>query len=57
MSHLLLAIGLRRLPMAPLARQAGVSRATLSRRWHGVHEVLGALTTREWTTLALDAMP
>ncbi|PYC78626.1 TetR/AcrR family transcriptional regulator [Streptomyces tateyamensis] len=55
--QLLLTIGLQRITMADLARQAGVSRATLYRRWHGVHEVLGALTTREWTTLALDAMP
>ncbi|MFE0458406.1 TetR/AcrR family transcriptional regulator [Kitasatospora sp. NPDC058965] len=55
--QLLLTVGLQRITMADLARQAGVSRATLYRRWRGVHEVLGELTKREWTTLALDAMP
>ncbi|MFE9425108.1 TetR/AcrR family transcriptional regulator [Kitasatospora sp. NPDC006697] len=55
--QLLLTIGLQRLTMADIARQAGVSRATLYRRWGGVREVIGALTTREWTALTLAAMP
>jgi AcrR family transcriptional regulator len=55
--QLLLSIGMQRITMADIARQAGVSRATLYRRWSGVHEVLGALTTREWSALTLAAMP
>ncbi|TWF96807.1 TetR/AcrR family transcriptional regulator [Kitasatospora viridis] len=55
--QLLLTIGMQRLTMADIARQAGVSRATLYRRWGGVREVIGALTTREWTAVTLAAMP
>lgn len=50
--QLLLAIGMRRMTMADIARQAGVSRATLYRRWGSVREVTAALMTREWTALA-----
>ncbi|MDH6144858.1 MULTISPECIES: TetR/AcrR family transcriptional regulator [Kitasatospora] len=55
--QLLLTIGMQRMTMADIARQAGVSRATLYRRWGGVREVIGALTTREWSALTLAAMP
>src|SRR6266550_7516762 len=52
---LLVAVGLRRLNMADIARQAGVSRATLYRRWPNVRSVIGALMTREWAGLADSA--
>ncbi|GAA1263231.1 TetR/AcrR family transcriptional regulator [Kitasatospora nipponensis] len=55
--RLLLTIGPQRMTMADLARQAGVSRATLYRRWGSVREVLGALTTRAWVALAVQAFP
>lgn len=44
-----LTLGIQRMTMADLARHAGVSRATLYRRWNSVREVVAALTTREWT--------
>lgn len=52
--ELLLAIGMQRMTMADIARRAGVSRATLYRRWGGVREVIGALITREWAALSQD---
>lgn len=52
--ELLLAVGMRRLNMADIARRAGVSRATLYRRWPNVQAVLGALTTREFAALTGD---
>jgi AcrR family transcriptional regulator len=52
---LLVAVGMRRLNMADIARQAGVSRATLYRRWPNVRSVIGALMTREWAVLAASA--
>src|SRR5690242_19083631 len=52
--ELLLAVGMRRLNMAEIARRAGVSRATLYRRWPNVQAVLGALTTREFAALTGD---
>jgi AcrR family transcriptional regulator len=55
--RLLLTIGMQRMTMADIARQAEVSRATLYRRWGGVREVIGALTTREWSALTRAAMP
>jgi AcrR family transcriptional regulator len=55
--QLLLTIGMQRMTMADIARQAGVSRATLYRRWGGVREVIGALMTREWSALTVAAMP
>ncbi|WP_329578770.1 TetR/AcrR family transcriptional regulator [Kitasatospora sp. NBC_01250] len=55
--QLLLTIGMQRITMADIARRAGVSRATLYRRWGGVREVLGTLTTRVWTELAESAFP
>lgn len=50
--EMLLAVGMRKMTMADIARRAGVSRATLYRRWGGVNEVIAALMTREWTALA-----
>ncbi|WP_152627811.1 TetR/AcrR family transcriptional regulator [Streptacidiphilus neutrinimicus] len=55
--RLLLSIGPQRMTMADLARQAGVSRATLYRRWGSVREVLATLTIRAWTELAEEAFP
>lgn len=49
---LLLAVGLRRVNMADIGRQAGVSRATLYRRWPNVSAVVGELVTREFAALA-----
>lgn len=53
--ELLMAVGLRRMTMAGLARRSEVSRATLYRRWKDVGEVVGALITREWTDIANQA--
>jgi AcrR family transcriptional regulator len=53
--ELLVAVGVRRLNIADIARQAGVSRATLYRRWPNVRSVIGALMTREWAGLAASA--
>jgi AcrR family transcriptional regulator len=44
---LVLAVGMRRVSMADLARSADVSRATLYRRFPNVDAVVAALTTRE----------
>ena len=55
--ELLLAVGMRRLSMADIARRAGVSRATLYRRWPNVQAVIGALTTREFAALTHGAFP
>ncbi|MGH3425803.1 MAG: TetR/AcrR family transcriptional regulator, partial [Nocardioidaceae bacterium] len=44
---LMLAVGLKRMTMADLARRGGISRATLYRRWSNVDEVVGTLLTRE----------
>ncbi len=53
--ELLLAVGMRRMSMADIARHADVSRATLYRRWPNVHAVVGALTTREFARLTPNA--
>jgi AcrR family transcriptional regulator len=45
--ELVLAVGMRRVNMADLARRADVSRATLYRRFPNVDAVVAALTTRE----------
>ena len=45
---LLLAVGVRRMTMADIARHSGVSRATLYRRWPNVQSVVAALVTREY---------
>ena len=50
--ELLLAIGMRRLTMADIARKAGVSRATLYRRWPNVQAVVAELMTREFGALS-----
>jgi AcrR family transcriptional regulator len=52
---LVLAVGVRRLNMAEVARAAGVSRATLYRRFANVDAVVAALTTRELARLAHQA--
>ncbi|GAA3726787.1 TetR/AcrR family transcriptional regulator [Spinactinospora alkalitolerans] len=49
---LLLAVGMRRMSMADIARRADISRATLYRRWPNVRAVVAALVTREFTTFA-----
>lgn len=53
--ELVLAVGVRRLNMADLARAAGVSRATLYRRFANADAVVAALTTRELARLAAQA--
>jgi AcrR family transcriptional regulator len=50
--EMLLAIGMRRLTMADIARQAGVSRATMYRRWPNVQAVVAELLTREFGAVA-----
>lgn len=47
----LLAVGMRRLNMADIARQADVSRPTLYRRWPNVQALLAALITREFAAV------
>lgn len=53
--ELLLAVGVRRMTMADIARQSGVSRATLYRRWQNVGEVVATLMTREWSAVAAQS--
>jgi AcrR family transcriptional regulator len=50
--QLFLSVGPRRLTMADVARHTEVSRATLYRRWPNVRSLIGAIVTREWSTLA-----
>lgn len=54
--ELLLAVGMGRVTMADIARHAGVSRATLYRRWPNLRAMIAALVTREWRKLAADAV-
>lgn len=49
---LVLAVGMRRMTMADIARRADISRATLYRRWANVRAVVAALVTREFTAYA-----
>jgi len=49
---LVLAVGMRRVTMAELARAADVSRATLYRRFPNVDAVVAALTTRELAAIS-----
>ena len=53
--ELLLAVGMRRLSMADIARSARVSRATLYRNWPNVNSVVGALVTREFAGMTAHA--
>lgn len=53
--ELLLAVGMRRLNMADIARSARVSRATLYRHWPNSSSVVGALVTREFAGVAAHA--
>ena len=50
--QLLLAVGMRRMTMADIARRAEVSRATLYRRWPNVTAIVAELMTREWAKIA-----
>ncbi len=50
--QMLLAVGMRRMTMADIGRRAGVSRATLYRRWPNVRAVVAALMTRESIAVA-----
>lgn len=52
----LLAVGMRRLNMADVARTAGVSRPTLYRRWPNVQALLADLVTREFAAI-VTAVP
>ncbi len=52
---LVLAVGMRRVNMAELARAADVSRATLYRRFPNVDAVVAALTTRELAAISQAA--
>jgi len=53
--ELLLAVGMRRLNMADIARSASVSRATLYRHWPNANSVVGALVTREFAGVTVHA--
>jgi AcrR family transcriptional regulator len=53
--ELLLAVGMRRLNMADIARSASVSRATLYRHWSNADSVVGALVTREFAGVTAHA--
>jgi AcrR family transcriptional regulator len=53
--ELVLAVGMRRVNMAELARAADVSRATLYRRFPNVDAVVAALTTRELAAISTAA--
>jgi AcrR family transcriptional regulator len=53
--ELLLAVGMRRLNMADIARSASVSRATLYRHWPNANSVVGALVTREFAAVTAHA--
>ncbi len=53
--ELVLAVGMRRVNMAELARAADVSRATLYRRFPNVDAVVAALTTRELAAISVAA--
>ena len=51
----LLAVGMRRLNMADIARSSGVSRATVYRHWPNANSVVGALVTREFAGVTAHA--
>lgn len=53
---LMTTIGIRRTTMADVARSAGVSRATLYRRYPNVESLAAQVTTREFTLIA-ERMP
>ncbi|GEE00688.1 TetR family transcriptional regulator [Gordonia spumicola] len=51
-ARLMATIGIRRTTMADVARTAGVSRATLYRRFPNVESLAAQVTTREFTRIA-----
>jgi AcrR family transcriptional regulator len=46
--HLVLTQGMARTTLTDVAREAGLSRMTVYRRWEGLSQVLGAMMQREW---------
>lgn len=54
--ELLLAVGIRRMTMADIARHADISRATLYRRWSNVQEAVAAVVTREFASVSQQAL-
>jgi AcrR family transcriptional regulator len=54
--HLVLTHGMARTTLTDVAREAGLSRMTVYRRWEGLPQVLGAMMQREWDRV-LDLDP
>ncbi|MFT4086912.1 MAG: TetR/AcrR family transcriptional regulator [Gordonia sp. (in: high G+C Gram-positive bacteria)] len=54
-TKLMTTIGIRRTTMADVARTAGVSRATLYRKFANVNEIAAAVTTREFSAIVTSA--
>ena len=52
----ILAVGWRRTTLTDVARRAGVSRMTISRRWPDMQTLLGDLLVREWGGLIDTAL-
>lgn len=50
-----LAVGLRRTTLTDVARQAGVSRMTMYRRWPDMATLMADVMTREWSALTAGA--
>ncbi len=54
--RLVLTHGMARVTLTDVAREAGMSRMTVYRRWEGLPELLGEMMQREWNRLLdLDA--
>lgn len=54
--HLVVTQGMERTTLTDVAREAGLSRMTVYRRWSGLPELLGRMMQREWDrVLTLDA--
>jgi AcrR family transcriptional regulator len=51
----LLAVGVRRTTLTEVARRAGLSRMTLYRRWPDLRSLVGAVMTREWSSIVTAA--
>lgn len=55
--RLVLTHGISRVTLTDVAREAGMSRMTVYRRWAGLPELLGAMMQQEWNRLLqLDAL-